>query len=506
MSQPERDLLQRVDSWLTPQVPARVTASIPRMVKEMVAPGQVNRAGRNRAKPALGTIGRFVSGQQRSGTTRREKKRQEKPRPPTPEERQRATRLRRYQLQNHAARLLPGEKGVVGCLRRPTNVAGAVEVQYVPTQHSAHYRGLQVCKSVWHCPICAAKISERRRDELARLIKKHIAAGGSVYMTTYTIRHGRRDDLEEMVGKFLEAKRKMRMGRRGMALRHDFGVIGTVTVLEVTCSEENGWHPHQHELVFVEGELEADGYEKMARSAWKDAAAKLGLEMNEHGFELQRTYGAVADYIAKYGREPAVENPWGVESEMAKGHIKQGREEQHYTPFAMLAAIADGVTSLEPRFQEYARVFKGRRQLRASPGLMERYQEEEKSDEELAEESQENEAFTILEIDLEPWHQVVEMNVRGSLLEHARAGRVGDCIVGLEELGIESRLADLKGWQVQTPGGQGRMMTVRRCNILHRWRCSVLLEGEDDPGQGSLWRVYDLVDVALVAAPGLGCS
>jgi hypothetical protein len=152
-------------------------------------------------------------------------------------------------------------EAVSHCLRTTTGVTDAVTIQFVPSTHSAHYGGLQVCKSVWHCPVCAAKISERRRDEVARLVKKHIEAGGAVYMTTYTIRHDRYDDLADLASRFLSARRKMRQGRRGMSLRKDFAVLGTVSVLEVTWSPENGRHPHQHELVFVEGELDTDRYE-----------------------------------------------------------------------------------------------------------------------------------------------------------------------------------------------------------------------------------------------------
>ena len=43
---------------------------------------------------------------------------------------------------------------------------------------------------------------------------------------------------------------KRKMGRSGQALRHDFQMTGTIRVLEVTRSKENGWHPHVHGLVF----------------------------------------------------------------------------------------------------------------------------------------------------------------------------------------------------------------------------------------------------------------
>jgi hypothetical protein len=122
---------------------------------------------------------------------------------------------------------------VARCLRRPVPVSKSVDVQYVPETSSAHYCGLQLCSSVWHCPNCAVLISEKRRAELAGLIQKH-TAGYSVYMTTYTIQHDRFDDLADLLARFLAARRRMRQGRRGMALREDFQVIGTVSVLEVT--------------------------------------------------------------------------------------------------------------------------------------------------------------------------------------------------------------------------------------------------------------------------------
>jgi hypothetical protein len=51
--------------------------------------------------------------------------------------------------------------------------------------------------------LCAARISERRREELTSLVEKHIAAGGTVWMTTYTIAQHRCDDLSELLTRFL---------------------------------------------------------------------------------------------------------------------------------------------------------------------------------------------------------------------------------------------------------------------------------------------------------------
>ena len=411
----------------------------------------------------------------------------------------RQARLRRWELQNHAARLLPTDR-VAACLRRQAYLAEQIEIRYRPDVQAAHYRGLQTCGSVWHCPICAAKISERRREELAGLVEKHIAAGGSVWMTTYTIRHKRYDNLADLLQRFLEARRRVRQGRRGIAWRRDYQVIGTVSVLEVTWSKENGWHPHVHELVFsAAADFDPDAFDQAVRPLWREAARSQGLKMNGHGFQVDRTYGAVADYIAKYGHEPAKE-PWGVEAEMSKGHLKRGRAERHYTPFALLDAIADGHDRLAPRWQEYANVFKGRKQLNYSPGLKAFYAEAETDDAELAAQGETSEALTLVQLLPWQWGMVVEANVRGGLLELARLGNVGEIVAGLAEIGVEVEPCVTRGWWVATPAGPGEVLSVVLDAASHRWRCSVLLVAEE-PGIAGRWRGYDLLEVQVVGGP-----
>ena len=72
---------------------------------------------------------------------------------------QRAIRFERYAMQSVAKDLLPNERVKI-CLR---HVAGDnVEVRKHLKTEKAFYSGLMVCGSVWMCPVCASKISERR--------------------------------------------------------------------------------------------------------------------------------------------------------------------------------------------------------------------------------------------------------------------------------------------------------------------------------------------------------
>jgi hypothetical protein len=306
-------------------------------------------------------------------------------------------------------------------------LAAGVEVFYSPEHQVAHYKSLIICGSVWMCPLCAAKISERRREELERAISHHISQNGAVFMATYTIAHSRFDDLSRLLQAFLRAKKRMKQGEYAQRRKRGFGIVGTISVLEVTWSALNHWHPHSHELIFSmqqRSTMNERAYEAEIRVAWERAAAREGLRMNEHGFQLDKTFGAVADYVAKFGRVP-LGKPWGVESEMTKGHLKQGKGPvEHFAPFGLLYHINQGNEQLIPVFRDYARWFKGKHQLTWSSGLRALLlgSEEEQSDEELAAAAVE-EAVLLGLLTRAEWRVVLANDARGELLEVARCGK-----------------------------------------------------------------------------------
>ena len=96
-------------------------------------------------------------------------------------------RLLKWALQAEARAILPNER-IAHCLRQVVPIAAGVEVFHSTEHQVAFYSGLFVCGSVWMCPLCAAKISERRRDELELAITRHIAQQGAVYMATFTVK------------------------------------------------------------------------------------------------------------------------------------------------------------------------------------------------------------------------------------------------------------------------------------------------------------------------------
>ena len=85
----------------------------------------------------------------------------------------------RYALQSAARDLVPSSRTRV-CMRYRISKEKPVEVWHSPGNESAHYGNLMTCGSVWHCPVCAAKITERRRIEIQQAVDSHLSSGGFV--------------------------------------------------------------------------------------------------------------------------------------------------------------------------------------------------------------------------------------------------------------------------------------------------------------------------------------
>jgi hypothetical protein len=302
-----------------------------------------------------------------------------------------------------------------------------------PAESRAHYSCVEVCSSVWLCPVCAAKIAERRRAELIEAVAQVEAQGGAVLHLTYTVRHDRHDDLANLVERFGRAYQRLTGHRTYRTLiRPTYQIFGSVRALETTHGE-HGWHPHYHVLLFLSHPLtdaELARLEVELRALWVRAAALDGLSMNEHGFKLRAGVGAGNAYVAK----------WGMEDELTKSHIKRGREGGS-SPWDLLRAAGAGDGRSAHLWREYAGVFKGRRQLMWSPGLRALLGlEDEKSDSEVAT-TLPDDAVHLGWITLADWLIVLRYGKRGQLLNVAGVGDWGLCRQFLAELRAV-RLAD----------------------------------------------------------------
>lgn len=236
----------------------------------------------------------------------------------------------------------------------------------------ARLTGVSTCGSVWACPVCSAKVTEARRLELVTNMARAGELGLSTYLLTLTLPHRREDDLSSLLARQAKALQSFKNSVTYKTTMASLERVGSVRSLEVTRGDENGWHPHTHDLVFCQGNLAA--HMDTLKEAWFKALKKAGLatdsqvnEVLEHGLDI-RGGAYAAEYVAKFGRE-VVSEGWGLSGELTKSHAKLGMKGGHFTPFQLLQFAENGDAKAAALFREFVGCFDGKRMLSYSPKL-----------------------------------------------------------------------------------------------------------------------------------------
>jgi len=318
-------------------------------------------------------------------------------------------RRKRFELQAVVRRFLPSSR-TAACMRLkvPDSVVG---IHRHKATSRAFYSGLAVCGSIWLCPVCAAKISERRRLELAAGIDAGKAKGLQVFLLTLTVPHGLGDDLFDMLEKMRKAWMRTSSNRDGKAVRAEIGLVGTVRALEVTDGA-NGFHPHFHALLFIDSGMTPEQVQASYTPLWRRHCVAVGLpEPSDRRGCLVDDGHLAAEYVGK----------WGLDYELTKGHVKKSRDpKKGKSMWDLLRDWSENRDSRSiSRFLLFADAFHGKRQLVWSKGLRELLGlVSELSDEELAQASVE-EASLLAELEDDEWYAIRRHGLQLDLLELA---------------------------------------------------------------------------------------
>lgn len=389
----------------------------------------------------------------------------------------RAAGVDRWTLQETARALLPGERIRV-CHRapgrRPLGEPDGVPVMVAGEK--GWYRHLMTCNSVWHCPVCAAKIAEVRQADLQAAIDAGIEKGAGVLLVSLTFRHSAAQPLAESLDRFAVDLRRFKSGRRYAELRERFGIVGEVRGLEVTHGD-NGWHPHTHAVTFTRARIETNApsvprYREIngRRVRWTigkgHAARNIASGKNDtikgHGLtQLKRALFALW-YRARWGGEGLRRRPkffpsararrafmaaelkrakglpsyahgvdvrpakyaanyaakFGFAAELTKSHVKEARRGGR-SSWQLLQAAQDGERRAAWLFREFALCFKGRRQLFWSTGLREWLGLREELTDQEAMELEPEERVQVAHIEPDLWTLIVKGRARGLVLDLA---------------------------------------------------------------------------------------
>ncbi|WP_047934789.1 protein rep [Pseudomonas putida] len=302
-----------------------------------------------------------------------------------------------------------------------------VEVHRSAEHQKAFYGGLATCGSVWACPVCAAKIQERRREEIAQAI--HHAYGEGKYapaMVTFTFPHMHADVLRSLILKQREAFKYLREGNSFRLFCKRFGYKGLIRSLEVTHGQ-NGWHPHTHELWFIRPlkKAEREAFLDFVKSRWEKACIKAGLIdptdlVKMRSFRMYscdvRFNVTTGDYLAKQDGS----RHWGADREMANSKAKTKNKFKGCHPHDFLVRDDD---SGRRHYLEYALTMRDLRcrQLYWSPGLKDWAGIDEKDDEDIAQEQTES-ADILGFLTADEWRLVYKAKAEAELLDIADTG------------------------------------------------------------------------------------
>ena len=344
---------------------------------------------------------------------------------------------RAFKLQNEARRLARSDRRVRKCLRYMAHTAESVQIRRNGAKVSFH--GLQTCGSVWDCPVCMRKITERRAIELDIGGGRWIDQGGYVYLVTLTLAHNPSMTLKQTLAQLQTAYRKFTSGRAWQELKELGAVRYTVRSIEVTIGD-NGWHPHIHVMIFADpiGNESLRKFEALSAARWVECVRNAGgSALSGVGYKLTAGDTKISEYVAKYGHQPK-DAGWSIGRELSKSVSKRASRDG-LTPQQLLMQSAAGNKHAGALWREYSDAMHGKRQLVWSPGLRAAVgMDAEESDETIAATIDESESF--VEITRSGWSHLVTMSddVRPTLLQLAAAGDVSALLHFCEDCGLRS--------------------------------------------------------------------
>ncbi len=332
--------------------------------------------------------------------------------------------------------VLPDEHGVIQSLPVPSSAVlrhrvctchravrssevGA-EVWISPLSGRAVLGGVQSCGSAWVCPVCAHKIAEHRREELAEALAIWRQPGRAVFLVTLTARHDDSMPLDWLLPRMLDAVRWLRAHRVFKSLTRQLGMVGSVRSTEITRGA-SGWHPHFHELWFVAAET-ADEIAALLAPLWLAALAHVGLSgLADVAVNVKDSSLSVDEYVTKYGRE----RKWDTDAELSKHVVKRGSGGS-VTPFDLLRMgrdLPEGSGEYMRAWElwvEFAKATFGVHMMQWSRGLRSRLGlAPAVSDEDVAEGVGDDLAWLMGRLSAAQYQRVVDASRRGELLRVA---------------------------------------------------------------------------------------
>jgi hypothetical protein len=186
----------------------------------------------------------------------------------------------RFKLLDSARKILDGER-TQHCFYNRVDKNDGVGVTFNKFRNKANYTNVMRCANAWGCPVCAAIISEHRKNEVKEAMDWGKKQGGSVLLLRLTVPHYSDTDIKQLKKDLKKAYSKFFKGvRASKDMFERWQIKHYISCFEITHGI-NGFHPHYHVLLFVPyslGKQSLPGIKQDMYKVWKDCCLKSGLD------------------------------------------------------------------------------------------------------------------------------------------------------------------------------------------------------------------------------------
>jgi hypothetical protein len=281
------------------------------------------------------------------------------------------------------------------------------------------FAGLTSCGSVWLCPVCNAKIMARRAIEVGACLVWAQQTNLIVLWGALTIRHNAFTSLKGLIAMQTEAWRRVTQRREWTSYsatqrvphKHDHlckwlcafdhethddgcewhcprvydtarkvdengvrvkGRVGYIRASEINYGSANGWHPHFHPVILIDGDKqEAEWFAADVVAAWREAVEHLGGEAYEEAQSLEVVEGVeIFDRLTGYVTKATYDTAkLAMETTWQQGKKGRGRVKETRSHWSLLVDVANGLADEVGRWGELEEAVPGHRAITWSRGL-----------------------------------------------------------------------------------------------------------------------------------------
>ena len=292
-----------------------------------------------------------------------------------------------------------------------------------PNTFKAYYDSVATCHNSKCCPVCAPRIMGVRSAEIRTAVHKWLNENSenTCYMLTLTFAHSVTDSLQDLLCSFKNALQIFWSNGSIKRMFNTVGRIGRITSTEIKYSHKNGFHPHQHILIFCKrSSFDID----LLRRSWLSALKSSGISgLSNIALDLIEARSC-EKYLTK------------ISSEMALGHLKEGRgDNKSFSPLEIAFAGLKGEKWAENVFCEYYKAVQGQHFLCWSRGLKKYFGIDDISDENIANGISQSELVQFMDILKDDFNKFT-WETKAVLLNYAASNDYSSAAALLDRLGF----------------------------------------------------------------------